>query len=155
MRTHSYSSWDNLKQLLLWLLTALLALVFVIAVARAAAAQCVANPTGETAVGLKNASSYYLLFFIDGMRMDGVPSGDRSIYFIVEPGEHVLRAEAVINGETRSAIRTRKIPEGYVCTWTVTDPPDKTTGGAQKEFRDSLRREPKTDAARDMVRRQR
>lgn len=154
MRAH-YFPWDTLKQLLLWLLTVLLALIFVLAVSRVAAAQCVANPTGETAVGLRNDSSYYLLFFIDGIRMDGVPSGDRSIYFVVEPGEHVLRAEAVINGETRSAIRTGNIPEGYVCMWTVTDPPDKFAGRTQWAFRDSLRRKPVRDDARREGRQQR
>ena len=99
--------------------------VLLLAAAQVASAQCAPNPTGETAVGLKNASSYYLLFYIDWTRMDGVPSGDRSIDFVVTPGEHTLRAEAVIGGETVSVSRTANIPKGYVCTWTVTDPPGK------------------------------
>lgn len=145
MRTRS----DRTQRILLWLLAALMACALILFAAQAVAAQCVANPSGETAVGLRNASSHYLLFFIDGLRMDGVPPGDRSIYFIVEPGEHVLRAEAVINGETRSAIRTGEVPKGYVCMWTVTDPPD-WRGGV---LRVSLGNETKRDFMRDSARR--
>ena len=134
MRTRS----DHTQRILLWLLTALMACALILFAARTAAAQCDLNPTGETAVGLKNASSHYLLFFIDEEKMDGVPAGDRSIYFIVTPGEHALRAEAVINGKTVSAARTAYIPEGYVCMWTVTDPPHKGEG-VQNGFQDSLR----------------
>lgn len=141
--------YDRTQRILLWLLAALMACALILSAAQAAAAQCVANPSGETAVGLRNASSHYLLFFIDGLRMDGVPPGDRSIYFVVEPGEHVLRAEAVINGETRSAIRTGEVPEGSLCTWTVTDPPDRRGG----VLRDSLGNETKRDFTRDSARR--
>jgi|ERR1043165_3053075 hypothetical protein len=147
MNAYSVSSWHAVRRALLWLLLAVLACVLLLAAAEVASAQCVQNPTGETAVGLQNQSSYYLLFFIDGVRMDGVPSGDRSIYFVVEAGEHVLRAEAVINGETVSAIRKADIPEGKVCTWTVTDPPSKA-GESQKEFQDSIRGAPRRDSAR-------
>jgi hypothetical protein len=139
--------YDHTRRILLWLLTALMAGALILFMARAAAAQCVANPTGETAVGLKNGSSHYLLFFVDGFRMDGVPPGDRSAYFVVEAGEHVLRAESVINGETRSAIRTGDVPEGDVCMWTVTDPPDRR-GGWARGMRDSLGAETKRDFAR-------
>jgi hypothetical protein len=145
MLTHS----DHTQRILLWLLAALMTFAFILFAAQAAAAQCVANPSGETAVGLRNASSHYLLFFIDGVRMDGVPPGDRSIYFVVEPGEHVLRAEAVINGETRSATRTDEIPKGYVCMWTVTDPPDKRGG----VLRNSLGNEPQRVFMRNAARR--
>jgi hypothetical protein len=146
MRPHSVLPPHAARRFLRRPLTTILACVLLIVAVQTTAAQCLPNPTGETAVGLRNASSYYLLFFIDEMRMDGVPQGDQSIYFVVAPGEHRLRAEAVIGGETVSASRTSNIPEGYVCTWTVTDPPGKA-GGEQKGFRDSLRREPKPDYA--------
>lgn len=112
----------------------------------AASAQCYQNPTGETAVGLQNASSYYLTFYIDGVNKGGVPAGDKSVDFIVTPGEHALRAEAIIGGEAVSAERTAIIPEGYVCTWMVTDPPPSESASKERsrkerrEFRDSLRR---------------
>lgn len=144
MRSQSVLSRRAARRFLPLRLTAILTGLLLLVAVQTAAAQCVLNPTGETAVGLRNASSYYLLFYIDEMRMDGVPQGDQSIYFVVAPGEHTLRAEAVIGGETVSASRTSNIPEGYVCTWTVTDPPDKARGG-QKGFRDSLRRELKLD----------
>ena len=123
-----------------------LAFVLLLSASQAASAQCFLNPTGETAVGLRNASSHYLLFFLDGMRMDGVAPGDRSIFFVVAPGEHDLRAEAVIGGETVSASRTVFVPEGHVCTWKVTDPETKS-GGTQTELRDSLGRERLRDFA--------
>ncbi len=105
------------------LLTAALVLGSLILMADSIAAQCSQNPTGETAVGLRNASSYFLTFYIDGRNEGGVPSGDRSVDFVVSPGEHTLRADAVINGETVSASRQANIPAGYVCTWVVTNPP--------------------------------
>ncbi len=94
-----------------------------------AVAQCLVSPTGETAVGLKNASSYFLTFYLDGANQGGVPAGDRSVDFLVSPGTHTLRADAVIGGETISASRTAMIPAGYVCTWTVTDPPPAGASG--------------------------
>jgi hypothetical protein len=104
------------RRALVWLLTAILVLVMLVAAAEVASAQCVPSPTGESAVGLQNASSYYLLFFIDEERMDGVPAGDRSIYFVVSPGGHSLRAEAVIGTDTVNAYRKANIPQGYMCT---------------------------------------
>lgn len=109
-------------------------------VSSTASAQCVVNPTGETAVGLKNASSHFLTLYIDGVNRGGVPSGDRSIDFIVRPGEHLLLAQATIGGEVVSASRTANIPLGYVCTWTVTDPPKKSVL-TPVEFQNSLRPE--------------
>ena len=148
MLTHSVHA----RRILLRPLTTLLACALILFAARSAAAQCVPDPAGETAVGLNNASSHYLLFFIDEERLDGVPAGDRSIYFIVTPGEHALRAEAVINGETVSAARAAYIPEGYVCTWTVTDPPRKGVG-VRNGFQDSLRGTAKQSSARHGSRR--
>src|ERR1051326_2007686 len=139
MRTHFEMDWHAARRVLVWLLTAILVLVMLVAAAEVASAQCVPSPTGAAGVGLQNTSSYSLLFFIDEERMDGVPAGDRSIYFVVSPGEHSLRAEAVIGTDTVNAYRKVNIPVGYLCTWTVTDPPP-TTGAAQKGFRDGLRR---------------
>ncbi|HEX6185101.1 MAG TPA: hypothetical protein VFZ44_14540 [Pyrinomonadaceae bacterium] len=124
---------DHTQRILLWLLTALMALALILFVAQTAAAQCAVNPTGETTVGLRNASSYYLTFYIDRVRKDGVPPGDRSADFVVTPGEHVLYAEATIKGETSSVSTTRVIPKGHVCTWTVTDPPDRESMWAESK----------------------
>jgi hypothetical protein len=89
---------------------------------QAVAAQCKTNPTGETAVGLKNASSYHLTFYIDGVNKGGVPPGDISTTFPVSPGQHSLRADADVDGETRSASRNVDVTKGSVCTWTVSNP---------------------------------
>lgn len=125
-------------------LLAALACVLLAAASRPAAAQCFLNRAGEAAVGVRNASSHNLLFYLDGMPMDRVPAGARSIDFAVAPGEHALRAEAVVEGETVSATRTAFILEGHVCTWTVTDPQSQS-GGSPHELRDGLRREPPGD----------
>ena len=88
-------------------------------------------------MGVKNASNYFLIFYIDGVNSGGVPIGDRSINFAVTPGEHVLVAEARIRGELVSAARLVVVPEGAVCTWTVTDPaPPRST--ANTWLRDGL-----------------
>ena len=117
-------------------LAALLILLFLLTY-RVAAAQCIPNPTGETSVGLQNDSRFYLTFHIDGIRKDGVPTGDRSVDFVVTPGEHILLAETVIAGENVMASRTTFIPKGFVCTWTVINPPAKTDK-ARREFQNSL-----------------
>ena len=118
-----------LWRLLFW---TFLALMLLLLTYRVAAAQCIPNPTNETAVGLRNASSYYLTFYIDGVKMDGVPPGDRSVDFNVTSGQHVLLAEAVIDGEIVSVSRAVQVPIGYVCTWTVTDP-QRTSAMEYKE----------------------
>jgi hypothetical protein len=123
MRPHTAPSRHAARSFLRKLLLAVLTCFSLLVAIQTAEAQCVANPTGETAVGLKNASSFYLTFYIDGVKKDGVPPGDRSVEFAVTPGEHVLYAEATANGETTSVTTTKVIPKGHVCTWTVTDPP--------------------------------
>ena len=132
MRTHSVSLSRIARNCSPRALITVLALGLLLVAAQDASAQCFANPTGETSVGLKNASSYYLTFYIDGVRKDGVPSGDRSVDFPVTPGEHTLRADAVVGGETVSTSRTVMITSGGVCTWTVTNPPEKAGGGRVK-----------------------
>lgn len=105
--------------------------------AQSASAQCTRNPTGETAVGLKNTSSLFLTLYIDTINKGGVPSGDRSVDFLVAPGTHTLRAEGYINGEVVFVSRTVIVAPGFVCTWTVTDPPSKPAQ-ARTVFRDAL-----------------
>ena len=138
MRSNYISSQHTARLLWRLIFWTILAIILLLASYNVASAQCVANPTGETAVGLQNASSYYLTFYIDGVRRDGVPPGDKSVDFMVAPGEHTLRADAVINDQTVSASRTANIPEGYVCTWTVTDSAD-TSSKARRELQDYLR----------------
>ena len=86
-------------------------------------AQCLESPTGETAVGLRNASSYFLIFYIDDVNEGGVPPAYQSVDFFAWPGEHTLRVELRIGEYTLSVTRKVLMPVGYVCAWTVTDPP--------------------------------
>jgi uncharacterized membrane protein len=99
----------------------LLVALFLVA-SQVAGAQGVANPTRETAVGLKNSSSHFLIFFIDDRIVGGIPSGESSGNFPVTPGEHSLRAETFVNGEKISASRTVFIHAGFAYTWTTTNP---------------------------------
>jgi hypothetical protein len=85
-------------------------------------AQCVAHPDRETAVGVMNASNYSITIYIDGMLRSRLLSGERSIDFVISPGEHLLLAETMIGGELVSASRQVVVMPGSVCTWTVTDP---------------------------------
>lgn len=105
--------------------------------AQSMSAQCVRSPTGETAVGLKNSSSLFLTLYIDTINKGSVPAGDRSVEFLVAPGTHTLRAEGYLNGEVIFASRTVIIAPGFVCTWTVTDPPAKAAQ-TRVSFRDQL-----------------
>ena len=123
MFSHSNSTCSSGKLFSRCLFRIFLAALFLLAVSGVASAQCFQNPTGETAVGLQNASSFYLTFYIDGVNKGGVPPGDKSVDFVVTPGEHALRAEALIGSEIVSVTRTAALLEGNVCTWTVSDPP--------------------------------
>ena len=118
-------------------LSFLIAAFAILVLAQTVPAQCLESPTGETAVGLRNASSHFLIFYIDDVNKGGVPPGDQSVDFFVWPGEHTLRAEARIGDETLSVTRKVLIPVGYVCTWTVTDP-QRFANRRLQTFRDSL-----------------
>jgi hypothetical protein len=111
---------------------AVLLVALLLLASQAAGSQGVANPTRETAVGLRNSSSHLLTFFIDGVNVGVVPPGEKSVDFVVIPGQHTLRAEAVIDGETVSASRMADIPVGYVCRWTVTNPPPMKPGKGEQ-----------------------
>lgn len=106
--------------------------------AQTVTAQCLESPTAETAVGLRNATSHFLIFYIDDLNKGGVPAGDQSVDFFVWPGEHTLRAEARIGDETVSVTRKVLVPVGYVCTWTVIDPP-RAPNRVTRTLRGSLR----------------
>lgn len=116
----------------------ILGMILLLAGARSATGQCYVNPTGESAVGMMNSSSYFLTFYIDGENKGGVPSGDKSIDFVISPGEHSLTAVAIIGGQTSSAGRTATIPAGYVCTWTVTDPPPSSAGASASVAKEDM-----------------
>jgi len=87
-------------------------------------AQCVENNDKRTALKFSNESRFELTFFVDDDE-DGVivPSRAVSNEITVEPGEHLLRARAIVRGESFWVWVVNEVPQGQVCTWTVTDPP--------------------------------
>ena len=102
-------------------------------------AQCVAHPDRETAVSVMNASNYPIIIYIDGVDRGRLLPGERSIDFVISPGEHLLLAETMIGGEMVSASRQVVVMAGSVCTWTVTNPV-RPWEGARNLLRDGLMR---------------
>ena len=101
--------------------TSLIVCAVMLVTVRVADAQCAPNPTHETSLSIMNASAYALTFYVDGARRGVGWPGELSMSFIITPGEHVLFAEAVVDGETLSASRRVTIAPGQACTWTVTN----------------------------------
>ncbi len=102
-----------------------------------AAAQCESHPRGLTALRLDNQSSYALTFFVDYDRSLAVASRTISSEVVVEPGEHLLRARAVVDKQELWVAAMNEVPKGMLCTWTIIDPDsdDRAVG----PYRDALR----------------
>jgi hypothetical protein len=85
--------------------------------------QCVRHPKNLTALRFSNESRADLIFYIDDDE-EGIPipSLYRSREFRVEPGEHLLKAKAVLQGMDVWVWTVNEVPRGQVCTWTVADP---------------------------------
>jgi hypothetical protein len=97
--------------------------LFVLAFAPGLFAQCVDHPQQRTAVQFRNESSYELTFFVDEDEVGvAVESKGTSREQQVAPGEHLFRARAMVGGNGVWIWITNDIPQGNVCTWTVTDP---------------------------------
>lgn len=86
-------------------------------------AQCVQSQDGKTALKFSNESSYELTFFIDNDEKVTLSQKTISAEFPVEPGDHILRARAMIAGVAMWVYTGNEVPEGNVCTWTIEDPP--------------------------------
>lgn len=85
-------------------------------------AQCAPHPSRETTVSVINASNWPITFSIDGVTRATVPSAEVSNDFHVGPGQHLLLAEASIEGESVSVSRHLVVPAGSMCVWTVANP---------------------------------
>jgi hypothetical protein len=114
-------------------------LVLLVAAVAETNAQCVAHPDRKTAVGVMNASNYPITFYIDGMDRGRLLPGERSIDFVISPGEHLLLAETMIAGELVSAAREVVVEPGTICTWSVTNPV-RPRDGVSNLLRDGLTR---------------
>ena len=70
-----------------------------------------------------NESRFELTFFLDDDEKGVVvASGAVSNEIEVRPGEHLFRARAVVMDKSFLVWTINEVPEGQVCTWTVTDP---------------------------------
>jgi hypothetical protein len=112
-------------------------MISIAAAAVAVQAQCIDHAEGKTALKFKNETGYELTFFIDEYEKVTVPSGGLSGEFETEPGEHILRARATINGEYFWVFMGNEVPEGKVCTWTIENPHPARKGRAGK-YRSAL-----------------
>lgn len=87
-------------------------------------AQCEDHPEKKTAVRFSNESRFELTFFVDEDEQGVfVPPKSISREVSVEPGEHLLRARAVVRGEIFWVWSVNEVTQGQGCTWTIEDPP--------------------------------
>lgn len=107
-------------------------------------AQCVEHPDMKTAVKFSNESRFELTFFIDEDEHGVlVPSKSVSREIAVEPGEHMLRARAIVRGKSFWVWTVNEVPQGQICTWTVEDPP-RTSVAVDNRIRTTLDIDAKT-----------
>lgn len=96
--------------------------------------QCLQHRELRTAAVFANETSYDLTFFIDHAETGiEVPSKTVSPEQPVEPGEHMFRARAMINGRAVWVWVINEVPRAYVCTWTITDPEDSIRINSNKD----------------------
>ena len=92
-----------------------------------ARAQCFVHPNTNTALKFSNESSFDLAFFIDENEKGVfVRSLQLSGEIETTPGDHLLRARAVVKGKEFWVWSINEVPPGHICRWTVTDPPRET-----------------------------
>lgn len=85
-------------------------------------AQCVSHPRGRTALRFSNQSRHELAFFIDDSDEIVLAPKATTPPLEVEPGEHMLRARAMIRGQAVWVWTVNEVPRGQICTWSVHDP---------------------------------
>lgn len=111
-------------------LLSLIAMAFVLCFGQIISAQCVDHPDDKTAVVFNNESSYDLTFFVDGDEKAMVRSRAVSDEWEIAPGDHLLRARAVLRGKAFWVATVNEVPKGQVCTWTVNDPGERGSAAA-------------------------
>jgi len=85
--------------------------------------QCTVHPNGKTALRFSNESRYELTFFVDDEQV-GITVSPRQVTSEREilPGEHILKARAVLERQELWVWSWNEVPAGYLCVWTVEDP---------------------------------
>lgn len=100
---------------------------------QATSAQCIDHPYRKTAVKFGNETRFELTFYIDDDEKGViVASGMVSNELEVSPGEHLFRARAVVAGKSFLVWVVNEVPEGQVCTWTITDPTTGSRSGQER-----------------------
>ena len=107
------------KRILGSILVVVMVLVCAASLSQQVYGQCVDHPAGRTALTFSNETSYDLTFFIDDDEKTTVLAKTSSKEWEVRPGEHQLRARAVIADQTPWVWSVNKVLEGQICTWTI------------------------------------
>ena len=115
--------WSTRQLLFERVLLTAITIVLAVSVMPAVSAQCVHSSDAKSAVRFNNETRFELTFFIDDDEKGVVVAAHQESKALgVEPGEHLLRARAVVSGEIFWIWTVNEIPPGQVCTWTITDP---------------------------------
>lgn len=96
--------------------------VYGVSLSQQVSGQCVDHPAGRTALKFSNQTSYDLTFFVDDDEKTTVLAKTSSKEWEVRPGEHQLRARAVIPDQTLWVWSVNEVLKGQICTWTIEDP---------------------------------
>ncbi len=137
MKAISIQTLPTVDRILHILLIGLITTIFVVSCRQPVSGQCVDHPGKKTAIVFSNESSYALTFFIDDEEKAFVRSRAVSGELNVEPGEHLLRARAIIRGKSFWVATVNDVPKAQVCTWTINDP-GVQAGVAVNRYRSTL-----------------
>jgi hypothetical protein len=95
--------------------------------------QCSVHPEGRTALRFSNESRYELTFFVnDDMTGQVIRSGQIGPEREVPPGEHLLRARAILERQELWVVSWNEVPAGNLCVWTIEDPKQTVSGWGRR-----------------------
>ncbi len=137
MKTHSIHAFPAAERMLRCAQAGMIALAFVACFGQTISAQCVDHPEKKTALVFNNESSYVLTFFIDDDEKTVLQSREVSVEWEVEPGDHLLRARAIVRGKSFWVAIVNEVVKGQICTWTVADP-DGQSAAANDKYRSTF-----------------
>lgn len=137
MKTIWIQTLPSAERILHILLIGLITSVLVGCFVEVISGQCVDHPDNKTALVFNNESSYDLTFYVDDDEKATVRSRTMSGELEVEPGDHFLRARAIVRGRAFWVAVVNEVTKGKVCTWTVDDP-DGQPSAVPDKFRSAL-----------------
>lgn len=125
------------KRILGSILVVMMVLVCAASLSHQISGQCVDHPAGRTALNFSNQTSYDLTFFVDDDEKVTVRAKTSSNEWEVGPGEHQLRAGAVIADQTLWVWTVNEVLKGQICTWTIEEPQPEPAR-AKDKYRSTL-----------------